>query len=154
MRVSVWPNFEQAREVNLCTRLLDMDDRAIAVDEIPKALIGIRIDSLYIAPTVKTISGCHLGLIRVRCRGRAVAQLDAMNWVPLPNDQAYYARSTFKPIEPITRGRTLPAVDPSEMMPRQKTTISGDEPPVWLTRFFECVTGKNKNRKENNNGTA
>lgn len=144
MRVSVWPNVEQAREVNLCTRLLGMNDRAIAVDEIPKALTGIRIDSLYIAQTVKTIRGCHLGLIRGRCRGRAVAQLDAMNWVPLPHDPEYYARSTFKPIEHITRGRTLPEVDPSEMMPRQKTTISGDKPPTWLTRFFEHITGTNK----------
>lgn len=144
MRVSVWPNVEQAREVNLCTRLLGMNDRAIAVDEIPKALTGIRIDSLYIAPTVKTISGCHLGLIRGRCRARAVAQLDAMNWVPLPHAPENYARSTFEPIEPIVRGRTLPAVDPSEMMPRQKTTISGEKSPVWLTRFFERITGKNK----------
>ena len=144
MRVSVWPNVEQAREVNLCTRLLGMNDRAIAVDEIPKKLIGIRIDSLYIAPTVKTIRGCHLELIRGWCRGRAVAQLDAMNWVPLPHDPSRYARSTFEPIEPIVRGRTLPAVDPSEMMPRQKTTISGDKPPAWLTRFFERITGKNK----------
>lgn len=144
MRVSVWPTVEQAMTVNSCTRTLDMRDIAIAVDEIPKKLVGIRIDSLYIAPTVKTISGCHLGLIRGRCRGRAVAQLDAMNWVPLPHDPEYYARSTFEPIEPITKGRTLPAVDPSEMMPRQKTTISGDEPPVWLTRFFERITGKNK----------
>ena len=154
MRVSVWPTVEQAREVNSCTRLLGMNDRAIAVDEISKKLVGVRIDSLYIAPTVKTISGCHLGLIRGRCRGRAVAQLDAMNWVPLPHDPEYCARSTFDPIEPIIRGRTLQEVDPSEMMPRQKTTISSDGPPVWLTRFFECVTGINKNRKENNNGTA
>ena len=144
MRVSVWPNFEQAREVNSCTRLLGMNDRAIAVDEIPKALTGIRIDSIYIAPTVKTMSGCHLGLIRRLCGARAVAQLDAMNWVPLPHDPENYARSTFEPIEPITKGRTLPAVDPSEMMPRQKTTISGDKPPKWLTRFFERITGKNK----------
>lgn len=144
MRVSVWPTVEQAREVNSCTRLLGMNDRAIAVDEIPKALTGIRIDSLYIAPTVKTISGCHLGLIRGRCRARAVAQLDAMNWVPLPHDPSRYARSTFKPIEPITRDWTLPDVDPSERMPRQKTTISGDKPPTWLTRFFEYITGKNK----------
>lgn len=144
MRVSIWPNADQAREVNSCTRLLGMNDLAIAVDEIPGALTGIRIDSLYIAPTVKTIRGCHLGLIRGRCRARAVAQLDAMNWVPLPHDPENYARSTFKPIEPIIRGRTLPAVDPSEMMPRQKTTISGYKPPVWLTRFFERITGKNK----------
>lgn len=144
MRVSVWPTVEQAMTVNSCTRTLGMNDRAIAVDEIPKALTGIRIDSLYIAPTVKTISGCHLGLIRGRCRARAVAQLDAMNWVPLPHDPENYARSTFEPIEPITKGRTLPAVDPSEMMPRQKTTIRGDEPPAWLTRFFGRITGKNK----------
>lgn len=144
MRVSVWPTVEQAREVNSCTRLLGMNDRAIAVDEIPKKLVGVRIDSLYIAPTVKTISGCHLGLIRGRCRGRAVAQLDAMNWVPLPHDPEYCARSKFEPIEPITKARTLPEVDPSEMMPRQKTTISGDKPPKWLTRFFERITGKNK----------
>lgn len=144
MRVSVWPTVDQAMTVNSCTRTLGMRDLAIAVDEIPKALVGIRIDSLYIAPTVKTISGCHLGLIRGRCRGRAVAQLDAMNWVPLPHDQENYARSTFEPIEPITRGRTLPAVDPSEMMPRQKTTISDEKPPVWLTRFFERITSENK----------
>ena len=25
-----------------------------------------------------------------------------------------------------------------------KTTISGDKPPKWLTRFFERITGKNK----------
>lgn len=144
MRVSVWPTVEQAREVNLCTRTLGMRDLAIAVDEIPKALVGIRIDGIYIAPTVKTMSGCHLGLIRRLCGARAVAQLDAMNWVPLPHDPENYARSTFEPIEPITRVRTLPAVDPSEMMLRQKTTISRDEPPAWLTRFFECITSENK----------
>ena len=154
MRVSVWPTVEQAMTVNSCTRTLGMRDLAISVDEIPKKLVGVRIDSLYIAPTVKTIRGCHLGLIRGRCGARAVSQLDAMNWVPSPHDPSTYTPSTFEPIEPIARGRTLPAVDPSEMMPRQKTTISGDEPPTWPTRFFECITGKNKNRKENNNGTA
>lgn len=66
MRVSVWPTVEQAMTVNSCTRTLGMRDIAIAVDEIPKALVGIWIDSLYIAPTVKTIRGCHLGLIRGR----------------------------------------------------------------------------------------
>lgn len=144
MRVSVWPTVDQAMTVNECTETLGMRDLAIAVDEIPKKLVGVWIDNIYIAPTVTTISWDHLWLIRVSCRARAAAQLDAMNWVPLPHNPAYYARSTFKPIEPITRGRTLPEVDPSEMMPRQKTTISGDKPPTWLTCFFERITGKNK----------
>lgn len=152
MRVSVWPTVEQAMTVNACTRTLGMGDLAIAVDEIPTALVGVWIDNIYIAPTVTTLSGDHLWLIRVSRRARAAIQLDAMNWVPLPHNPEYCARSTFEPIEPIIRGRTLPDVDPSEMTPRQKTTISSEKPPKWLTRFFERITGKN--RKENNNGTA
>lgn len=144
MRVSIWPTVDQAMTVNACTETLGMRDLAIAVDEIPTALVGVWIDNIYIAPTVTTLSGDHLWLIRVSCRARAAIQLDAMNWVPLPHNPSYYARSTFKPIEPIIRGRTLPEVDPSEMMPRQKTTISGDKPPKWLTSFFERITGKNK----------
>lgn len=151
MRVSVWPTVDQAMTVNSCTETLGMRDLAISVDEIPKRLVGVWIDNIYIAPTVTVIIRDHLRLIRGRCSRRAVAQLDAMNWVPLPHNPSYYARSTFEPIEPIARGRTLPEVDPSEMMPRQKTTISGEKPPKWLTRFFERIT--TKNRKENNNGT-
>lgn len=144
MRVSIWPTVDQAMEMNSCFRSLGMRDLAISVDEIPKRLVGIWIDNIYIAPTVTTLSWDYLWWIRVSCRPRAAIQLDAMNWVPLPHNPVYYARSTFEPIEPIVRGRTLPAVDPSEMMPRQKTTISGDKPPNWLTRFFERITSKTK----------
>lgn len=144
MRVSIWPTVDQAMEMNSCLRFLGMKDIAISVDEIPKSLVGVRIDNIYIAPTVTVINRDYLRLIRGRCGRCAVAQLDAMNWVPLPHNPSYYVRSTFEPIEPIIRGRTLPAVDPSEMMPRQKTTISGDKPPKWLTRFIERITGKTK----------